>query len=212
MDNKLGISIIIGTVIITALMLFPTASSYIPPTRAFHQIITTNENLTAKNSTGSLMLVEGSNIDIDLDYATDKVTISYTGSNASNYGEILASQWENDRTFTTIGTNFVDVYTATNANGEAVRIDTTDMNKVTLQILWSKLLGLGTQTCQIVDISNSTNILITSDSLADGVNIKAVQEIPTHLKNTIKNYKPQCKSTTGLDAPVWLGGQVLLKN
>lgn len=125
--------------------------------------------------------------------------------------ETITTTWEIDRAFVNIGTSFVDVYTTANSNGEAQRIDTTGMNTVTFQTLWSKLLGLGTQTCQIVDVANSTNVLITSDSLIDGINTKADVSIPDSLKNTVKNYKPQCKSTTALDAPVWLGGQILLK-
>ena len=124
--------------------------------------------------------------------------------------ESLVASWEFDVTKTNIGTTYIDVYTTANSNGEGIRIDTAGKTTVTLNIMWTKA-GSGTQKCQIVDIASATNVLILDADAVSGENTNATQNIPAGLANTIKTYKPQCRSSTSGDDPVWLSGQVLLR-
>lgn len=124
--------------------------------------------------------------------------------------ETLVNQIDDEKLLTDIGTSFVDPYSTANATGHATLIDTNGMNTVRLQILWQKI-GLGTQTCQIVDIDNASNVLITSGSLTTGLNDGGDISIPAGLASTIKNYKIQCKSTVGTDSPSLFGFRVFLR-
>lgn len=137
--------------------------------------------------------------------ATGEVTCASSGSTAR---EDLVADWEVDRTFSNIGTVYVDVYNVANANGDAVRIDTNGMATATLQVIWTKV-GAGTQACQILQ-NGGTAVLIQINDIVTGINVNATQTIPVALQNTIFNGKVQCKSTTGTDDPVFLHGTVLL--
>ena len=116
--------------------------------------------------------------------------------------------WTVDSVKTNIGISFVDVYTT--GQGDPLRIDTNGKTTATLLIDWTNI-GIGTQTCQIVSSTNSTIVLIRLNNLVSGLNTNATQDIPTNAENMIDIFKPQCKSTTGIDAPIWLTGQVLLR-
>ena len=124
----------------------------------------------------------------------------------------LVGQWDTEKTFSNIGTSFVDVYTTPNSIGHAIQIDTNGYTQVLYQVIWSKpRADTGTETCQMVDPTNSANVIITTSSLSNGTNTGSDTSVPAGLSNTIHNYKWQCKSTTGADNPLWLGGRVWLK-
>ena len=124
--------------------------------------------------------------------------------------EETVALWGLDRPWTNIGATYVDVYATANSNGEGIRIDTNGKTTVTLNIMWTKA-GAGTQKCQIVDIASATNVLILDADTVSGENTNATQNIPAGLVDTIHTYKPQCRSSTAGDDPVWLSGQVLLR-
>lgn len=240
---------LIGIILVFSIINLPYSDSYIPPTRAFNQIISGAENVTAKNSTAILNLISGSNIAIDLDYDANSITIAATGvgsgnvsSNIDQIGNVyaptpltnqslvfngtlwipqtatgfevarqsLVTQLDDEKLLDAIGTNFTDPYSTANATGHATLIDTNGKSTVRLQILWQKI-GSGTQTCQIVDIDNASNVLITSASLTTGINDSGDISIPAGLASTVKNYKIQCKSTVGTDSPSLFGFRVFLR-
>lgn len=139
--------------------------------------------------------------------ATGNVVCSTDATGGGTARESLVANWEIDQTKTNIGTAYVDVYTVANSNGEAIRIDTNGKTTVTGQIIWTKV-GTGTQACIFV---NSGIVLLQMNNLINGINTNATQTIPVALQNSIFNIKPQCKSTTSTDDPIWLHGQVLLR-
>ncbi|MEO9278066.1 MAG: hypothetical protein ABI340_09850 [Nitrososphaera sp.] len=122
----------------------------------------------------------------------------------------LVGQWDTERSFTDIGTSFVDVYATPNSNGHALQIDTNKFSQYQYQIIWTKV-GSGTQTCQLVDAANGANIIAITASLSNGINTGSDTAIPAGLLNSIKNYKWQCKSTVSSDDPTFLAARIWLK-
>jgi len=124
----------------------------------------------------------------------------------------LVGQWDTEKTLINIGTIFSDVYTTPNSNGHAIQIDTNGFTRVMYQVIWNKSsMDVGTDTCQLTDPTNAANVLITTSALVNGINTSSDVSIPAGLQNIIHNYKWQCKSTTGIDNPSWLGGRVWIK-
>ena len=121
----------------------------------------------------------------------------------------LMAHWTMSQTRSNIGTSFADVYQQTNSNGKASFIHSGSSTTVRLQIEWNKV-GTGTQSCQIVDIANAANILVTL-TVVSGSNDSGFVAIPADLLNVEKNYKIQCKSTTGTDDPVFESASIWIK-
>jgi hypothetical protein len=124
-------------------------------------------------------------------------------------GGYLTGHWTLSSTKTNIGTAFVDIYTQTNANGKAVYIHTGTATTARMEVNWNKV-GAGTQTCRLVDVANSANVLV-SLNVVSGSNDSGFDAIPADLLNVEKNYKIQCKSTTGTDDPVFESASVWIK-
>jgi hypothetical protein len=200
--------IAIAVITVTMMAIFAhQVESYVPPTGNFKIINTTGGNVTAQFTNDSVEFIAGDGLVISSDYASKEITFSTTNSITAR--EHLVADWMVDRIWVTIGTSYDDVYDITDSNGDGIRIDTNGMTTATINIMWTKI-GTGIQTCQIVDITNATNVLITSGSLVSGENTLVAQAIPAGLLDNIKTYKIQCKSTVGLDAPIFLHGTVLL--
>lgn len=140
--------------------------------------------------------------------STGNVICSTDQTGAGTAREETVATWETDKTWTNIGTAFVNVFTT--GTGDPFRIDTNGKTTVTLMIDWTKV-GAGTQKCKIAVVGSENTILIMATNLITGVNTNATVSIPVAQQNTIANYKPMCLSSTSTDDPVWLSGQVLLR-
>lgn len=140
-----------------------------------------------------------------IDNSTGNVTCIAVGGGTARESNVAV--WPVDRTWTNIGTAYVNVYAT--GLGDPMRIDTNGKSTVTLIIDWSKV-GAGTQKC-IITTNTTFKDLITFANVVSGLNTNATVDIPTALENTIDVYKPMCKSTTSTDDPVWFSGQVLLR-
>lgn len=133
---------------------------------------------------------------------------SHPGGGGGAVREDLVASWEVAATKTNIGAAFVDLYTATGADGKSVQIDTTGKAEVRLVVLWNKV-GAGTQTVQVLEVGTA-NVLVSLD-VVSGRNVSALAAIPAGLAGAVKHYKLQAKSTTAADDPIFEGARVYLK-
>lgn len=123
----------------------------------------------------------------------------------------LVSQWDVEKTWTNIGTSFVDIYLTPNSNDHSIQIDTNGYTQFQYQILWNKPnTDSGTETCRLID-SSTISIMFTTSSLVSGINTGSDLPIPIILQNSAKDYKLQCKSTSGNDDPSFLGARIWLR-
>ena len=129
-----------------------------------------------------------------------------SGSGGAPRGGYLMAHWDQSSTKTNIGTSFVNVYTQTNANGNAILMDTDTFTEVRLYIQWNKV-GAGTQTCQVI---NGATALVSTD-VVSGANDSGWDAIPAGLLNAENAFRLQCKSTTAADDPIFESASVWMK-
>lgn len=125
--------------------------------------------------------------------------------------EEFVANWTVASTKTNIGTSYVDVYTDTNIQGNAIRIDFTGKTQYRVDVIWNKV-GAGTQALKVCNQADDTEILHEFTNLASGGNGSGLQTIPAAFSGEAgNNFKLMAKSSTGTDDPVFLGCRVFLK-
>lgn len=121
-------------------------------------------------------------------------------------GAQLVYATDTARTFTNIGTAFVNVQAR--SDGMSFGVDTGQYDQVKMIVHWTKI-GTGTQTVQIIDKATST-VLISMD-VVSGVNVSPTNAISAALQDTSKLYLIQAKSTVAADDPVFEGIRVYMR-
>jgi hypothetical protein len=132
----------------------------------------------------------------------------------TNNHEDLVGQWTKQRTFTNIGTSFIDIHgDLTNGAGLPTFLDTQEKTKIRLNVQWNKI-GTGTQTVQLILCTNfqctaTSSVIVSLDVVSGNNNI--LTNIPSNMINSIGWFKLQAKSTVAGDDPVFQGAFVTLR-
>lgn len=135
-------------------------------------------------------------------------TLQILGGGGGGVGWRLAARWHEARTFTNVGSTFVDVYNL-GANGQRQPVNFAGFTQSRFVVHWQKI-GTGTQNVRIWD---GTNVL---HDLADGA-AAAEHELDSgwvNLPGTFTgevNMRVQAKSTVAGDDPVFRGASLYLK-
>lgn len=134
-----------------------------------------------------------------------------TGPTGAGAIPSLVANWEEDRTFTNVGTSFVDVYT-TGVNGFRRKVNFTGATQYFVQCRWLKV-GTGTTSLQVVDTASSANVLATLDDAAAAAEHEleaGYTNLPAGMTGQLY-LKLQMKSTVSTDDPVFHDCSVSLK-
>lgn len=135
----------------------------------------------------------------------------YEPPSSSAAKAVLAARWHEARTFTNIGTSFVDVYNV-GANNQRQVVDFTGYTHYRV-VYHYQAIGTGTHSIQVVDQANNANVLDTRSD-AGGAAERELdsgwQTLPAWATGE-SVLEVQMKSTTAGDDPVFRGCSVLLK-
>lgn len=127
--------------------------------------------------------------------------------------ESLVAQWDVSKTWTNIGTSFVDVYDNTlfvNADAKAVRIDFTGKTQYRMVAQWNKI-GSGTQQLKAcTTAAPTTDILHTFTNIVSGENDSGLVTLPAFATGQ-HEIKLMALSSTSADDPVFQGVRIWLK-
>lgn len=130
--------------------------------------------------------------------------LSGLGGGVARYS--LCAHWSENATKTNVGASYVNVYTQTNAVGKEALLDTNGKTTVRLIVLWNKV-GTGTQSIQITD---GTDVLV-SMNLVSGRNDSGDVSLPAAFTDNVTFVRPQVKSTTAADDPIFNSATLYLK-
>ena len=123
--------------------------------------------------------------------------------------EAVEAIWTDQTTKSNIGTAYVDIYNAV-AVGRPQTVDFTGMATFDAELMWDKV-GTGTQAFRVVDADDVANVLFELANVVDGENDAGGPTALPAWATGKKRLKPQAKSTTGTDDPIFFQCVIRLK-
>lgn len=157
-------------------------------------------------TTGDILVHDGTEYsEFDMGTANQTLSVKSDGTGLTwtrpTKGMALVGSAETIQGKTNIGTSFIDVY-STIFQTDVIEFDSTGYTQIKFIMYWD-YIGVGTQQCQVAEIANNSNVLITTATFTADQDplITSWTNIPSGLLNTDKTYEWQCKSTTGTDDP-----------
>ena len=123
--------------------------------------------------------------------------------------EALEAVWSDQITKSNIGTAYADIYNAV-AVGRPQTVDFTGMATFDAELMWDKV-GTGTQAFRVIDADNAANVLFELANVVDGENDAGGPTALPAWATGKKRLKPQAKSTTGTDDPIFFQCVIRLK-
>lgn len=172
-------------------------------------ILTTKGDLFTRDASAISRLGVGTNGDVLTVDSVQALGVKWAApSGGGTAREETVAAWEVASVKTNIGAAFVDIYTETNSQGKALRVDFTGKTQYAAGVWWDKI-GTGTQNVRCVDVDNVANVLFDI-VVVSGRNTTGPTALPGFATG-IKYLKLQAKSTTAADDPVFRNANVLLK-
>lgn len=125
--------------------------------------------------------------------------------------ERLVGSWvdSNGHLKTNLGTTYVNVLDSSGTEGNGCDVDGTGRVGYRFYVSWSKNVGSGTHSIQLISQSTS-DVLATIPDLANGRNV-VTGTLSTYYQDQIRSVKLQAKSTVSTDDPIFYGAHLYYK-